>query len=142
MDNVDRLLLILHFLGLGMGLSVGFSSMVMGALMGKSTPADQAVLARFPPAMSRVGDIGLATLWITGLTLLFSKWGGFGVMPWTFHVKLTAVVILTALIGYIHTLMRKARNGDAAAMKQIPLVGRVAFLMAVTAVVFAVATFD
>jgi len=142
MDNFDRLLLILHFLGLAMGLSVSFSSMVMASLMGRSTPADQAVLARFPPAMTRVGDIGLVTLWITGLTLLFSKWGGFAAMPWQFHVKLTAVVILTGLVGVIHTLMRKARNGDAGAMKLIPVVGRIAFLMALTAVTFAVATFD
>ena len=142
MSELNQVLLILHFLGLAMGLAVSFSGMVMQGLIDKAAPADKAVLARFPPAMSRVGDIGLVLLWATGLTLVFTKWGGFGVMPWTFHVKLTAVVILTALIGYIHSLMRKARNGDAAAAAQIKSVGRVAFLFALTAVVFAVLTFD
>lgn len=142
MDTFNQVLLILHFLGLAMGLSVSFSNMVMGGLMAKAAPTEQLVLARFPPMMTRVGDIGLTLLWITGLTLVFTKYSGFGVMPWQFHVKLTAVVILTALIGYIHALMRQARTGNPAAAARIPTVGRITFLVAVTAVVFAVLTFD
>lgn len=145
MDTVNQILLILHFLGLAMGFSVSFANMVMASVAAKAPSADQAVLARFPPAMSRVGDIGLATLWITGLTMLFTRWGGLSnlsAMPWQFHVKLTAVVILSALIGYIHSLMRKARLGDAAASARIPIIGRFTFLIAVTAVVFAVLTFE
>jgi uncharacterized membrane protein len=141
-DTFNQVLLILHFLGLAMGLSVSFSNLVMGGLMARTAPSEQVVLARFPPMMIRVGDIGLTLLWITGLTLVFTKYGGFGVMPWQFHVKLTAVVILSALIGYIHSLMRQARNGNGAAAARIPTVGRVAFLFALTAIVFAVATFD
>jgi hypothetical protein len=142
MSELNQILLILHFLGLAMGLAVSFSGMVMQGLIDRAAPAEKTVLARFPPAMSRVGDIGLVLLWVSGLTLVFTKWGGFGVMPWTFHVKLTAVVILTALVGFIHSLMRKARNGDAAAAARIKSVGRVAFLFALTAVIFAVLTFD
>lgn len=144
MDWFFNLLLILHFFGLAMGLAVPFSNMVMMGLMSKASAPDQSVLARFPPAMSRVGDIGLALLWISGLGMLFYRYGGFeglAGLGWTLHVKLTAVVILSGLVGYMHTLMRKARNGDAAAAAMMPKVGRAMFLMAVTAVVFAVATF-
>ena len=144
MDWLFDLLLILHFLGLAMGLSVGLSNMVMMSLITNAAGPDKAVLARFPPAMSRVGDIGLSLLWISGLGMLFNRYGGFeglSALGWTLHVKLTAVVILTGLVGYMHTLMRKARNGDTAAAAQLPTIGRVAFLMAVTAIVFAVVTF-
>jgi hypothetical protein len=142
MATFNQLLLVLHFIGLGMGFSVSFSNMVMAGIAAKATPGDRAVLARFPPAMTRVGDIGLVLLWATGLTMVFTRYGGFGLMPWQFHVKLTAVVLLSAVIGYVHSLMRRARGGDEAAMALIPKVGRVAFLLAITAVVFAVATFD
>jgi predicted ferric reductase len=142
MNELNQALLILHFIGLAMGLAVPFSNMALQGLVAKASPPERAVLARFSPAMSRVGDIGLVLLWVTGLLLVFTKWGGFGVLPWQFHVKITAVVILTGLVGYIHTLMRKARAGDTAAAARVPAIGRLAFLAGLTAVVFAVLTFD
>ena len=144
MDSLFPFLLILHFFGLAMGLSVSFSNMVMMSLITKASGPDKAVLSRFPPAMSRVGDIGLTLLWLSGLGMLFGRYGGLdglAAFGWTLHVKLTAVVLLTALVGYMHSLMRKAREGDAAAAAMLPKVGRAAFLLAVTAVVFAVVTF-
>ncbi len=142
MNVLNEVLLILHFVGLAMGLAVPFSSIVMQGLVAKAAPLEQPVLMRFSPAMSRVGDIGLALLLVTGVTLVFTKYGGFAIMPWQFHVKLAAVALLVALVGYIHVLMGKARKGDAAAAARIPIVGRFTFLLALTAVVFAVLTFD
>ncbi|HEX5071253.1 MAG TPA: CopD family protein [Vicinamibacterales bacterium] len=145
MELMNRLLLVLHFLGLAMGLSVGLSSMVMAGLIDKSAPAEKAVLGRFPPLMSRVGSIGLALLWITGLGLFFEKWGGFeniGNMPWQFHLKLTLVVILSGLIGYLQSLQRRLRNGDASVMPTMQRFGRIAFLTAIAIVVCAVWAFD
>ncbi len=145
MDTLNHVLLILHFLGLAMGLSVSFAGMVMMGLINKAAPAERPVLARFPPLMSRVGDIGITLLWLSGLGLLAFKWGGFGSvgnLPWTFHLKLTLVVVLTALIGYMHGQLRRARNGDAAAMARMQAVGKVMFLIAVSIVVLAVLTFD
>jgi hypothetical protein len=142
MIDWNQILLILHLLGMAMGLAVPFSNIVMQGLVAKAAPPEKAVLGRFPPLMSRVGEIGLTLLWTTGLALVYTKWGGFGALPWQFHVKLTAVVILTLLVGYIQTLMRKARNGDQAAAGRIPTIGRLALLASLTAVVFAVLTFD
>jgi hypothetical protein len=140
--ELNQILLILHLLGMSMGLAVSFSSMVMQGLIAKASASEGSVLARFMPLMTRVGDVGLALLWTTGLAMVFTKWNGFAALPWQFHVKLTAVVILTLLVGYIHMLMPKARTGDTAAAARIPIVGRVAFLAALTAVIFAVLTFD
>ena len=142
MNALNEVLLILHFVGLAMGLAVPFSSIVMQGLVAKAAPPERPVLMRFPPAMSRVGDIGLTLLLVTGVAMVFTKYGGFAIMPWQFHVKLTAVALLIALVGYIHVLQGKARKGDAAAAARIPIVGRVTFLLALTAVVFAVLTFD
>jgi len=145
MDILNRVLLVLHFFGLAMGLSVSFSGMVMGGLIDKAAPAERAVLGRFMPLMTRVGHIGLTLLWVSGLGLLFFKWGGtenFGNLPWQFHAKLTLVVVLTALIGYMGVLQRRAGKGDTAAMAQIRAVGSVAFVTVIAIVSLAVVAFD
>ena len=142
MDLLNQILLILHFLGLAMGMAVSFSNMVMGGIMERATPAERPVLGRFPPMMTRIGDIGLVLLWISGFGLLFLKWGGFSAMPVTFHIKLTLVVLLTGVIGYIHALQAKMKRGDMSAAARIPTIGKIAFTLAVSIVVLAVLSFD
>ncbi len=141
MTPYTEVLLILHFLGLAMGLSVSFANMVMGGLIARAEPSERAILGRFPSAMSRVGKAGIATLWLTGILLFLHRGTSFGAMPWQFHAKLTAVVLLTVLVIYIHTLEGRAKRGDTAAGARIPTVGKGALLLAVTAVIFAVLTF-
>ena len=140
--ELTQILLILHFLGLAMGLSVGLSGLVMAGIMAAAAPQEKPILARFPAKMMRVGDIGLVLLWVTGLTMLFTKWNGFSGLPWQFHAKLTAVVLLTLTVGFIHSRAKKAFSGDAAAAAQLAVAGKFALLMALTAVVFAVMTFN
>ncbi|MGE5837837.1 MAG: hypothetical protein ACM4AI_25420 [Acidobacteriota bacterium] len=142
MTEVNQGLLILHLLGLTMGFSASFAGMVLHGFLVRSAPQERELLRQISTRMSRVGDIGLVLLWVTGPLLVFTKWGGFGVLPWQFHVKLTAVVILTGLVGYIHALMGKARKGDTTAAERLPVIGRLAFIAALVAVVFAVLTFD
>lgn len=142
MNVLNQVLLILHFVGLTMGFSVTFATLVMTNLIAKAAPADKLVLGRFPPVMSRVGEIGVGLLWVTGATMVFTRWGGFGALPWQFHVKLTAVVILTGTLWVLHGLIEKAKAGDQAAMARIPRVAPVASLSALVALIFAVLTFD
>ena len=81
MNTLNRALLFLHFVGLALGFSVSFANIVMAALVARAAPSEKPVLARFPPMMSRMGTIGLAVLWITGGTLVYTKWGGFAAIP-------------------------------------------------------------
>ena len=142
MQGLNQLLLILHFIGLALGLSVSVSNIVMAGLIAKAAPGEKAILGRFPPVMSHVGSGGLVLLWATGLTMVFTKWNGIGSMPWQFHVKLTAVVLLTLTVGYIHRLQNLARNGDTTAPAKLQNFGKMATLFALIAVVFAVLTFE
>ena len=142
MTYLNQTLLVLHFIGLGLGLSVSFSNMVMQRVMLAGAPADRPILARFPPAMSVLGRIGLTLLWVTGAVMLYTKWGGLGVLPWQFHAKLTAVVLLTITVTYIHALERQIQRGNTAAAAKIAAFGKIAFGFAIVAVVFAVLTFD
>jgi hypothetical protein len=140
-NGFNRVLLILHFLGLAMGFSVSIANLVMSRLISKAAPPEKAVLGRFPPTMSRVSWIGLSLLWVTGVILVYTKWGGFATLTWQFYIKLTAVVLLTTTVVYIHRLERLVQRGDAAATVRIEPAGKVATSPAVIAVIFAVLTF-
>lgn len=142
MLEFNRVMLVLHFLGLAMGLGAGIANLTMLGLLSKATPQEKPVLARFPPMMGRFGDIGLTLLIVTGLTLTYTKWGGIGSLPWTFHAKLTAVALLVVVVGFIHMVRARVRRGDAAAAARLPLLARISMTLAILAIVFAVLTFD
>ena len=142
MPDLNQLLLILHFLGLALGLTASFANLAIGTLMTAAPPAERAVLSRVPPVLSHVSGAGLLLLWATGLILVFTKWNGFASLPWQFHAKITTVVLLTAVVGYIHALQAKAKRGDSAAAARLPGVGTAALVLSVVAVIFAVLTFD
>lgn len=139
--NLDQFLVILHFLGLALGLSTGFANMVMAGLIAKASPQERSVLGRFPPAMARVGAVGLTLLWLTGLLIVYTRYGTFSIMPRTFIVKFAAVVLLTIAVAYIHVLMPRAQRGDTAAMARIQLLGKLTAPLAIVAIIFAVITF-
>lgn len=142
MNEINQALIALHFIGLALGFSVSIANGAMGALIARSTPDERMVLGRFPPMMSRIGKIGLALLWITGGILVETRWGGFATLPWQFDVKLTAVVLLTIAVIYIHIQEARIRRGDASAAARIQTAGKIAALFALTATIFAVLTFD
>jgi hypothetical protein len=138
---LDQTLMVLHFLGLAMGLSTGFANMVMAGLISKAAPAEKAVLGRFPPAMSKIGVVGLALLWISGIAIVMTRYGTFAVLPRPFIVKLSAVILLTLAVIYIHVLMPRAQRGDADAMARIQTLGKLTGPLAIIAIIFAVITF-
>jgi hypothetical protein len=138
---LDQTLMVVHFLGLAMGLSSGFANMVMAGLIRKAAPNEIAVLSRFPPAMSRVGVVGLVLLWASGISIVLTRYGSFAILPRPFIVKLTAVVLLTLAVICIQILLPKAQKGDAAAMARIQLLGRLTAPLAIIAIIFAVITF-
>jgi len=141
MIDLFHVLLFFHFLGLALGFTVGFSNIVMSRLIAVAAPPEKVVLGRFPPAVSQLGRVGLVLLWLTGLTMVYTRFGGMGNLPWTFHVKLTAVVLLTLTTEYIQLLLKKVRNGDVAAASAIENSGKAAMLFALLAMLFAVMTF-
>ena len=139
--NLDQFLVIVHFLGLAMGLSTGFANMVMAGLVAKAAPNEKGVLARFPPAMSRVGAVGLALLWASGIAIVQTRFGSFAILPRTFVIKIAAVALLTLGVIYIHVLMPRAQRGDAAAAARIQTIGKLTGPLALIAIIFAVITF-
>ncbi len=136
-----KLLLILHFIGLALGFATSIANLTMFGLIAKAEPADRKVLARFPPVMARSAEIGITLLWASGALLVWTKWHGFAGLPWLFHVKLAAVVVLTAVLVRIRLLIRRVKAGDTTAAARIPFFARIGALSALTALVLAVLAF-
>ena len=138
---LDYVLVILHFIGLALGMSSGFANMVMAGLIAKAPAEEKRILARFPPAMGRLGLVGLVLLWSSGLAIVRTRYGGFDILPRPFLFKLIAVVLLTICVIRIHFLQRRAQAGDVSAMAKIQVLGRLTGPLALLAIIFAVITF-
>jgi len=138
---LNKLLLIGHLFGLTLGLAASYSAAVVGGIISRAQPTERPILSQVPWAMSKLGTVGLILLWITGPVMVFTKYNGFGDMPWQFHLKLTAVVIMTLAVGVIHMHRRRAMAGDVAAMGRIQLAGKVGLAGSLTALVTAVLAF-
>ncbi len=134
-------MLILHFIGLAMGLGSGLSFLFLGAAAGKMEPAKRRefMMNAFP--ISLMGQYGLLLLVLTGGYLMTPYWRVLGDNPMLI-AKLLLVVLLGALIGINSSYRRKAAQGNAEAyMPKIVMLGRVSLLTTLTIVVLAVLVF-
>jgi uncharacterized membrane protein len=137
-------LLILHFLGLALGLGTSFAMFTLNLTSKALEPAERVKFMQRAGALSRNGSYGLLLLILSGLGITFYR--GFGnVMAWgggAFHAKLTLVVLLTGLVGYMQVTAKKARTtGDPKAMAKLPLLGRIGLVLTVSIVILAVVAF-
>jgi uncharacterized membrane protein len=135
---------ILHFLGLAMGVGTGFAMFTLGFATRQLAPPERAAFMLRATALSRMGSIGLLLLIVSGLGMMWQRgvdvvfaWGG-----GLFHVKLTLVVVLIGLVGYMHALTARAkREGGAPIMGKLAIFGQLTLLVGITIVVVAVLAF-
>jgi hypothetical protein len=137
MTVVNDILLMLHFISLAAGFVSMFGNIAVGPL--NASPDAVGVLRGVRAGFLRVGSWGIAGLWITGLLLLWLKYG-FRAPP-LFWAKLVAVLILSGIVGYVNMLAAKARGGDAEAGQQIGRIGPLAGIFGLLALIFAVLAF-
>jgi hypothetical protein len=134
-------LLIIHLIGLMMGAGGGLGSTV-AARYSVTLPAEQQTVIRgLGPVLARVSLAGLALLWATGLALVFNKYGGVNGLPVEFWVKMTFVATLTMAAIGIEVTYAQVRKGNAKVAARMPLLGPIAGISSILAVVFAVLTF-
>ncbi len=134
--------LILHFIGVALGVGTGFAMMTLGIASSDMTPAERGAFMRRASLVGVNGSIGLLLLTVSGVAIVLT-YGLEAVRLWgpTFHVKLTLVVILFGVFGYMQVLVRKFKSGDAAAAARLPVVSKIMLLLSVLIVIFAVLTF-
>lgn len=136
-----EIMLIIHFIGLAMGLGTSLAFMFLG-MAGAKMEAQDALKFRLNAfALSKMGYIGLTLLVISGIFLMTPYWEILSDMP-LLIVKLVLVLILAALIGIIGSEAGKAKKGDAEMhLKKTETLGKLALLTALVIVVLAVYVF-
>jgi uncharacterized membrane protein len=137
-------LLVLHFIGLALGVGTSFSMMALGIATGDMPQGERTSFMLRAMALSRNGSIGLLLLILSGLGMLLVK-GPAAMLALgggTFHAKLGLVVVLIGLFGYMQVLTKRARQaGGGPAMAKLPQVGRIMLLVGLAIVVLAVLSF-
>ena len=134
-------MLILHFLGMAMGLGTSFGFIFLGMASAKMNPAQGQQFQLNALSLSKMGHIGLALLLISGGYLMTPYWSNLASMP-LMMAKLVLFLILGALIGIISSSARKAKQGDTEKyLKKAENLGKLSMLTALTIVVLAVLSF-
>ena len=141
MDILNTLLIALHLVGLVIGMGTGVALGVLLPRLGAARDGERARLLDIGDALVRNGHIGLGLLWVTGILIVFLKYGGVGgLSPW-FWIKIALVVILSASIGIAAAAYRKFKAGDMAASARLAMAGKLNMLVGPLAILAAVFAF-
>ncbi|MCF8239117.1 MAG: hypothetical protein K9I85_13230 [Saprospiraceae bacterium] len=133
--------LILHFIGLAMGLGTSFANLFLGISLSK-LPREEAVrISMHTIVLAKMGQIGLALLILSGVFLLIPEWDKLSHCA-LFLTKMALVVILTFLIMRISGHIQDAKMGEPGVhLAKIPVLGKLAFITSILIVIMAVLVF-
>lgn len=135
-------MLILHFIGLAMGIGTSFAFLFLKMAAAKLplTERGQFMLRTLPVA--RMGHIGLGLLILSGGYLMTPYWGSLGQTP-LLIAKLTLVLVLIVVIGIVTGISKKARTAadPVPHLKKIGGLGPVSMIIALLIVICAVYVF-
>jgi hypothetical protein len=134
-------LLFIHLLGLMMGAGGGFGSMIVMRRALALPPEQAGPLRSVGPALARFSLIGLILMWLTGLALVFSKYDGLTALPSLFWVKIVFVLSLTIAAVTIELTYAQIKSGNMASAARLPVLGPIAGMSSLLAVLFAVFAF-
>ncbi|HYJ08285.1 MAG TPA: hypothetical protein VEX18_04735 [Polyangiaceae bacterium] len=105
-------LLFLHFLGLALGVGTNLAMLTLGGAARELQPDERAKFMQRASALRKNGSFGLLLLILSGLGMLIVR-GPMEVLRWgggAFHAKLTLILILIGLFGYMQVLLKKVRE--------------------------------
>lgn len=135
------ILIAIHIIGLMMGAGGGFGSMITMREAAKRPPEQAGVLKTLGPAMAQFSAVGLGLMWLSGLGLVFAKFGGFSALPLLFWAKMLFVSSLTLLAFAVHFTYGQVKAGNVAAAARLPVLGPMSGASSLIAVIFAVFAF-
>lgn len=134
-----KLLIVLHILGLVIGMGSGYAARRLGPLYG-TAGEHRGVLFQVGKALGKNGHIGLALLWVTGIALVVMGRDITDMSGW-FWAKMVFVLILSASVGMGGAAYRRFAAGDNSASGRVALMSKVTALSGVAIILCAVFAF-
>ena len=136
-----ELMLILHFIGLTMGLGTSFAHAFLGIATSNMSNDESTKFQMHSLVLSRMGHIGMALLIISGLYLITPYWSILPSSP-LLILKLILVLILITLIVLISLSTKRAKKGNAETeLKKMEQFGKLTLIIGLTIVALAVYIF-
>jgi len=133
--------LILHFIGLTMGLGTSFAHAFLDRIISKMDKEEAIKFRLQAMTLSRMGYIGIALLIISGVYLILPYWSTLPSNP-LLILKLVLVLILVILILLIGRGAKEAFKGNAEKnLKKIEPMGKLTLLIGIVIVALAVFIF-
>jgi len=134
-------MLIVHFLGLVMGLGTSFAFFFLGVAGSKMEKEDRQKFTLNTLALSRMGHIGLTMLILSGLYLMTPYWKTLGARP-LLIAKLCMVLVLIVSISIIGIYANRAKKGETGSnLKKIANLGKVSLIAGMIIILLAVLNF-
>lgn len=96
MDIVFDILLSLHLLAFGLGISTNIVAPLLGARLPKAAPETRQTLLGVMGRLTLNARVALATLVLTGIAMMFVRYDGFAGQSAWFQLKMTLVVVIVA----------------------------------------------
>ena len=133
-------MLIVHLLGLVMGVGTSFAFFFLGIQTSKLDKEEAPKFAVNTLSLGTMGHIGLTLLLISGGYLMTPYWQLLPTKP-LLIAKLALVVILIILLSVIGVASRKAKKGDLSVLKTVKKLGPFTLLISISIVILAVLVF-
>ena len=141
MELLNSLLFWVHLAGLSLSGAAAFGLPVVGAQLAGATPEGRASLVKAIMLLSKLGGIGLGLLILSGLVLIWSRFGGPGAMSPVFWVKMGVGAGLVVLVILSRRNAAKAMSGDRAAAARQPKLALTGIAVQMTIILLAVLAF-
>lgn len=135
-----EVMLIVHLLGLTMGVGTSFAFFFLGKRAAKLDSEEALKFIVNTQYMGTMGHIGLTMLVISGGYLMTPYWKILPTNPLLIS-KLLLVVLLIVMIVVMGIASRKAKKGDFSGLKMVRKLGPIALLTGITIVSLAVLVF-
>ena len=134
-------MLILHFLGLAMGLGTGFAHAFLGNAESKMDRTEAKKFRLQIKSLSTMGNIGTIMLIGSGIYLIIPYWPSITAFP-LLILKLVLVAILEILVLLIGWENRRAYKDDAIEnSKRLGFMGKLTLMISITIIIIAVNIF-
>jgi len=133
--------LILHLIGLVMGVGVSFTHLFLGISRSKMKPEEAQKDALRSMSLAIMGDIGITLLIVSGLFLMKPHWPVLWDKPFLV-AKLSLVLILIGLLIVIRlNAIKLVKKQSAEAAKRIKMLGQFTLPIGIIIIILAVLTF-
>jgi uncharacterized membrane protein len=136
-----NIMLMVHFIGLAMGVGTGLANLFLGMAAKKMEKAEAQKFALKTLVLGKMGLIGITLLVISGGYLITPFWKNLANMP-SLIAKLAMVLVLIIFLGIIKYNSAKALKGDAGRyLNRLRQIGPVTLLISLVIIILAVISF-